>query len=697
MRGSARPSEWIALVCAALLARPAQATPLGDALAVGACDTATLLEATPASDGERLGLARCHAALGQVRPALALLAPLRAGALAEHARLIEAEGWLAAGDAESAASTLKLSALSGPAAERAAALRGRALVESGRFDEAREVLRPLLEGPLGAAGRLPDPWGADPAEVRWWLAEGAARRGEPERAIPVLQAIWARNPTSPYADRAEARLRKAGQPVPDTQSEAGRALVLERVRTLEKLYRYEDALALRDTLPAGTPRTEARAAFQARAYPRAAAAFAKIGDRGPEEQFDYAIATTRSGDYARAAQIYQELYSRFPNHPKGDFASYKVGYLTYDKGDLESAVGLLRDHLARYPSSAHADEARWFIGWSLLRLGRHEDAAQALDELIARHGASSLAASGRYWRARLRGMAGDAAAERAALEAILRTDPSTGYAWHAAWRLGKSWPAREPAAPPEAPTALSGEAWRRGLALSEAGLDGWARQELVPLVPKARSAGREASLALAHALVGAGAYTEAQDLARPFCASPWKGGDPQAVQICWPRPAGRLVGRLAGELGVDPNLPYAIMTAESGLKPWVTSPVGARGLMQLMPEVGAKAHEKRYPGRAFDPDALYRPAYNASLGVTELGTLATRFARAGTDPALPLVIAGYNGGPEAVERWLASDPRSTQGDWFSENIGYTETRQYVRRVLGYLQVYRYVYGDARPG
>lgn len=573
------------------------------------------------------------------------------------------------------------------------ALRGRALVEAGRYDEAREVLRPLLEGDLGAAGRLADPWGADPAEVRWWLAEGAVRRGEPARALPVWQALWTRNPTSPRAIDAARALELAGRPVPDPSTAAGVELMQERIKTLSKLQLYPEALALRDKLPAQTDRAEARAAFLAKDYVRAAAAFSRVSDRSPDEQFDYALATSRAGDYARAAQLYADLYTSQPTNSKADFASFKVAYLSYDAGDLEKAIGLFRDHLARYPSSERADEARWFIGWSLVRLGRLSDATTALQTLVDRHGSSALADAGRYWLARLKGMGGDANGQTAALNALLKARPDSGYAWFAAERLGRTYPRQPDAKAPAPPEALLSDGWRRGHALIEAGLDGWARDELEPLAPTARSAGRAAALALAHELIAAGDYVLGQSLAQPFCGAPWKGGAPEAQQACYPRPAARLVSRLTHEYALDPNLPFAIMNVESGLKPWVTSPVGARGLMQLMPAVGAQAHERRYPGRAFDPDALYLPAYNATLGATELGMLQARFKDAGTTPGLPLVIAGYNGGGDAVARWLAADPRATEGDWFAENIGFTETRQYVRRVLGFVQTLRNVYGE----
>ena len=675
------------------LGSAAHATELLDALSVGDCDIATLQAGAATTEGERLGVARCYVRTGQPARATALLSALRGGPLDPYARLVEAEAKLAAGDATGAAAALEGVTLTGAAADRAASIRGRALVEAGRYDEARDVLRPLLESALGEAGQLADPWGADPAEVRWWLAEGAVRRGDAERALPVWRALWTRNPTSARADEAAKRLAAAGHPVPDPSTDAGRALMQERIKTLSKLQLYAEALALRDQLPGQTDRGLARAAFQARDYPRAAAAFSRISDRSPDEQFDYALATSRAGDYERAAALYRELYDKYPSNSKADFASFKVAYLAYDAADLERAVGLFRDHLGRYPSSEHADEARWFIGWSLVRLGRLDDARAALDTLVQRHPGAGLADAGRYWLARLKGMSGDATGETEGLTALLRARPDSGYAWYASARLGKRYPrpaAVKPAAPP---ASLTTEAWRRGVALSEAGLDGWARAELSGLIGAARSGGRASSLAMAAALIDAGDFVGAQQLARPHCAPAWKGGAPDAAQACYPRPSARLVRRLTTEMALDPNLPFAIMNAESGLKPWVTSPAGARGLMQLMPAIGAVAHERRFPGRAFDPDALYLPAYNAALGTTELGMLRARFDSSGATPGLPLVIAGYNGGPDAVERWLAADPRSSQGDWFAENIGFTETRQYVRRVLGFIQTYRYVYGD----
>jgi soluble lytic murein transglycosylase-like protein len=102
---------------------------------------------------------------------------------------------------------------------------------------------------------------------------------------------------------------------------------------------------------------------------------------------------------------------------------------------------------------------------------------------------------------------------------------------------------------------------------------------------------------------------------------------------------------------------------------------------------------------------MYSPGYNATLGTTELVRLAEQFGGLAVDNPLPMVIAGYNGGADAVTRWVdgyresAADTPLTDweqrpvADVWAEFIGYGETRKYVRRVLGYIQVYRLAYGD----
>ena len=108
----------------------------------------------------------------------------------------------------------------------------------------------------------------------------------------------------------------------------------------------------------------------------------------------------------------------------------------------------------------------------------------------------------------------------------------------------------------------------------------------------------------------------------------------------------------AKRAGVDPALVAAVAQTESGGNPKARSPVGAQGVMQLMPDTA------RSLGVA-DP---YDPVQNVRAGAAYLRTLLDRFGD------LKSAIAAYNAGPSAVARYGGVPP-------------YAETRVYVERVM----------------
>ncbi len=137
-----------------------------------------------------------------------------------------------------------------------------------------------------------------------------------------------------------------------------------------------------------------------------------------------------------------------------------------------------------------------------------------------------------------------------------------------------------------------------------------------------------------------------------------------------------LVQRFSKKEKVPEKLIWAIMYQESHFKPEALSPVGASGLLQLMPETGYDMAEdlKISP---FDPQDLTNPSLNIHLGVHYLAILLEKFSG-----SLPYAIAAYNAGPDAVERWTKLRDKSNC-DEFIETIPYRETNNYVRKVLGY--------------
>jgi soluble lytic murein transglycosylase-like protein len=117
-----------------------------------------------------------------------------------------------------------------------------------------------------------------------------------------------------------------------------------------------------------------------------------------------------------------------------------------------------------------------------------------------------------------------------------------------------------------------------------------------------------------------------------------------------------LIREAAAAYGVDENLIRAVMRAESSFNPTVVSPAGAQGLMQIMPELAAELGVS-------DP---FDPRQNIMAGARYLRQLLD--ANRGN---LRLTLASYNAGPGNVARYKGVPP-------------FRETREYVKRITGYL-------------
>lgn len=137
----------------------------------------------------------------------------------------------------------------------------------------------------------------------------------------------------------------------------------------------------------------------------------------------------------------------------------------------------------------------------------------------------------------------------------------------------------------------------------------------------------------------------------------------------------------------DLTIVHGLIRQESGFDIDVISHAGARGLMQLMPATArtVSGWEKvRYRASALTSD----PDYNIRLGSAYLNDLLQKF-----DGVLPMAFAGYNAGPSRVNNWVDrfGDPRQMTFeetiDWM-EMIPFSETRNYVQRVLENVHVYR---------
>ena len=570
-------------------------------------------------------------------------------------------------------------------------LEGRAHSRLGREAEARGAWRKALDASRDASLR---------ARLLLLTAESEEREGLSEEAIQTYRVLWHLYPAELEAETASARLdaREAGgKPLRTAEDWRRRADSLYRARqNPEALAAYEKALAT------GLSRADARRArlrraqtlFRLRRYPEAVEAFAAL----PQTD-DIPIWHARS--LARADRVPEAIaaFEHIAKQRRGHHAlraRFLAALLLDGRDETEKSTRYLKSLVDTGRRSSVRRASLWRLGWRAYREGRWSDAIARIDDLLDEESDPIGRLRSRYWRTRaLEQLGTEEAANQArtAYAEMAAAYPLTYYGWRARTRL----PAAERAAlvateeglPPPDPgkRRIQPDQLTRARILIEAGLPDLALDELARA---ARQVGGLADrLELAQLFRSAGNFRRAQRLVLdPYKEELARAPEPTLEELwwhAWPAAFLELVEEATEAPGsVDAALVFSIMREESGFRPKVVSPVGARGLLQIMEPTGrrlaaAVGHE------GFSPDDLFEPRTNIRLGAHYLGELTARF-----DGRLSAAIASYNAGPEAVSRWLDERGGMPDDEWV-ESIPYEQTRSYVKRVLRSLQAYQLLY------
>jgi soluble lytic murein transglycosylase len=348
-----------------------------------------------------------------------------------------------------------------------------------------------------------------------------------------------------------------------------------------------------------------------------------------------------------------------------------------DDGDAKSAYAVASQHGAG--ASERRIEAEFHSGWIALRFLNEPDAASRHFARAAVIAATPISISRTaYWQGRAAEAAG-ANEEAAAFYRRAASQGTTYYGQLAAAKVGLSGASLRPSPSPTSPERLA--AGRAPIVqamgqLYAAGL----RDIALPLII---DLGKQAPNVAELDAIGdiAEANRDARALLALGKAATQRGLplDEQAYPVVG-IPAFEPVGS-----GVEKAMVYAIARQESAFDPAAQSGVGARGLMQLMPAT-AQNTAKRF-GVEYDVNRLADASYNARLGSAHLGELMENWKGSQI-----LTFASYNAGPGNARKWLEAygDPRSPNVDpidWV-ERIPFSETRNYVQRVIENLNVYR---------
>ena len=148
----------------------------------------------------------------------------------------------------------------------------------------------------------------------------------------------------------------------------------------------------------------------------------------------------------------------------------------------------------------------------------------------------------------------------------------------------------------------------------------------------------------------------------------------------FPTPHRDTLSAAARQWDLDEAMMYGLIRQESRFMPEARSPVGATGLMQLMPST-ARWVARQISINPFRPEMLVRPELNLLMGTYY-------FSRVLTDLGHPiLATAAYNAGPARARRWR--DERPLEGAIYAETIPFNETRDYVKKVFTNAWFYRH--------
>ncbi len=331
--------------------------------------------------------------------------------------------------------------------------------------------------------------------------------------------------------------------------------------------------------------------------------------------------------------------------------------------------------------------------WAAWELKRWREAEEALERILARDDVPpGVRAAALYWSGRrLEATGRRDEARRTVFAEILSRFPNHYYGRALEGHLGRPQPAprEESPPPPVAGACGAGERWLEAARqLDSVGLwpdaaDAYRATARLASVPCARDAAVEAM----GAALRAGSATDALEFAHAAVgdrdACPVDAVPISVWRLLYPAPAGDLVDRESARAGLEPWFVAAVIRQESAFQPRAVSSAGARGLLQIMPAVGAEWARRLGLG-GYHADRLFEPEVNLRLGTAYLRALVDRF------PFRGAALAAFNAGPSRAERWLRAGDRE---DAFVERIPIGETRLYVKRILTLERLYRIAWPD----
>jgi soluble lytic murein transglycosylase-like protein len=545
---------------------------------------------------------------------------------------------------------------------------GRAEVALGQTDAAMEAYRQLLTA-AGTKGYL--------GEQLYNIALGESQLGRTDEAITALRTSISQFPRSRKAPDAVELLEKLGGMRPEDRFFAG----VIRYYFWNFRGARADFDAYLQALPDGDRAIEARYYRGLSSAPQDSTdQLLKLARQYPDDDFapmallEAGKAQEELKDYASAQRIFDRLVDQYPTRDAGLLGAFRRGLASSMQGNPTSAL------------------AAW-------------------DELLARDPDSPVKAQALYWSGKVLAQQANAAGAQAKYEAAAAVRPVDYYVMRAQVAL-------------DPPPAADGFDSSRVSPADEPALANWFAQHNLNLPAATQVAGSDPAYLRAVALVQHGLYRQAnwehEAFLTTYAAKPdrlyWlaarfgemglpnaelklgtaaldaatAGGDVSILDV--PRALARvasplafpdMVTPIAQQRGLDPLLLTSLMHQESDFDAYAESVAKAKGLTQIIPKTGDEI-AAALGVKDFRQEDLFHAKRSVEFGAWYFSQRVKR-----NGGAVPKALAAYNAGDGNVDTWTA--PGREDPDVFTEYVAFEETHDYVRKILTYWWINRYLW------
>ena len=500
-------------------------------------------------------------------------------------------------------------------------------------------------------------------------AEILMKRREWEKAIPMLHAVWAK---TAMEDDENNTVREKLAFLLDEQDMADRANFLLSERNIPETTKL---LPLLDEENEATVKARLSLIGGDLLAQKRVKALPESQRKDPALIYDEIRWLRGKERYDAAAKLLQSLPSDLQKDEKWQKERLFLVRQFMSTGDFKKAYALSHEHTAE--DGARYIDAEWLSGWIALRgLNKPKDALAHFKKMLAAVKSPVSQARGEYWVGRTFEEIGlkDEAEDwyRKAEEKI-----TTIYGQLASARLKKEdvppLPADQPPSQETMRKIRSSELFIMAHLLQKAGFPDLANVFAIRLYNDAKTP--DEVIALSHLFN--------DELRRPdlvvLLARRARANGYSIMELGYP------LRDIKPDKEAEHAVVLSIIRQESNFAPDAISPVGARGLMQIMPATAKQIARRK--NKPFSVQMLNKnPDFNIELGSAYFAELVKRFEK-----SYVLAIAAYNAGPANVRKWLKTfgypEENFDTVDWI-EMIPFDETRNYVHRVLENLYIYR---------